>query len=102
MAKFTILEEGQEPGKNQWYARCLYEDNTSDVTVIIDGQVLDELKQQGVSSFPIIVEAAIDAAQEVDWQPKQVAVLKDTPILHTMIGRFRRLGIAVTGPQPTA
>ena len=71
------------------------------MTVIIDRQVLDELKQQGVSSFPIIVEAAIDSAQEVDWQPKQVAVLKDTPILHTMVARFRRHGIAVTGPQAT-
>lgn len=39
-AKYTILEQGREPGKDQWYARCLYEDQATDVTVIVDGEVL--------------------------------------------------------------
>ena len=88
-AKYTILEQGREPGKDQWYARCLYEDQAADVTVIIDGDVLRYLKEKGVSNFPSIIEAALDAAQEVDWHPKQVAVLTDTPILKTMVARLQ-------------
>jgi ABC-type molybdate transport system permease subunit len=91
-AKYAILEQGQEPGKDQWYARCLYEDQVTDVTVIIDGAVLRYLKQRGVFSFPMIVEAALDAAQEVDRHPKQVAVLMDTPILQSMLAKFRHDG----------
>jgi hypothetical protein len=89
MVKYTILEQGQEPGKDEWYARCLYEDQATDVTVIIDGEVLRYLNEKGVSSFPMIIEAALDAAQEIDWHPKQVAVLTDTPILKTMVARLQ-------------
>ena len=59
------------------------------MTVIIDGEVLRYFKQQGVSSFPMIIEAALDAAQEVDWHPTQVAVLMDTPILRSMMARLQ-------------
>jgi hypothetical protein len=92
MAKFTILEQGQEPGKDQWFARCLYEDEATDATVIIDGEVLRYFKQQGVAGFPMIVEAALDAAEEVDWHPTQVAVLMNTPILRAMVARFQHNG----------
>jgi hypothetical protein len=88
-SKYTILEQGREPGKDQWYAHCLYEDHTTDVTVIIDGEVLRHFEQQGVSSFSAIIEAALDAAQEVDWHPKQVAILLDTPILETMVASLQ-------------
>jgi len=93
MIIFTILEQGQEPGKDQWYARCLYGDNAADVTVIIDRQVLDELKERGISGFSRIVEAALHAAHEVDEHPTQVAVLKGTPILQSMIARLQHTGV---------
>ena len=76
--------------KDEWYAQCLYGDNDTDVTVIISGQVLAHLKRIGVSSFPVVVEAALEAAEEVDWDPKQVVVLMDSPLLQKMMVRFRR------------
>ena len=88
MESFTILEHGQEPGKPQRYARCLYGNPATDVTVIIDDQVLERLARLGVSDFPRIVRGALDAAQKVDGSPQQVAVLLDTPILDAMIARL--------------
>jgi hypothetical protein len=88
MATFTILEQGQEPGKNQRYARCLYGD--TDVTVIIDGEVLDDFNNRGITNFPLIVEAALDVADDVDGVPQQVAVLRETPIRDSMVAQFRR------------
>ena len=82
--------KGKESGKDEWYAQCLYGDNDTDVTVIISGQVLAHLKRIGVSSFPVVVEAALEAAEEVDWDPKQVVVLMDSPLLQKMMVRFRR------------
>ena len=87
MATFTILEQGQEPRKDQRYARCLYGD--TDVTVILDGEVLDHFKREGVTDFPVIVAAALDAAEEVDGVPPQVAVLRETPIVNVMLAPFR-------------
>jgi hypothetical protein len=85
MAEFTILEQGQEPGKPQRFARCLYGDSAIEITVIIGDDVLTELSRRGVTSFPAVIGAALDAAQAVDRNPKQVVVLKDTPILKTII-----------------
>ena len=80
MARFRILNQGQESNKDEWYAQCLYGEHDTDVTVIISGQVLGLLKSMGVSSFPAVVEAALEEAEEVDWNLKQVVVFMDSPI----------------------
>jgi hypothetical protein len=49
MAKFTILEQGQDSGKDEWHAHCLYGESDREVTVIVHGQVLEDLKSNGVS-----------------------------------------------------
>jgi vacuolar-type H+-ATPase subunit F/Vma7 len=90
MARFKILTQGQESGKDEWYAQCLYGEHDTDVTVIISGEVLALFKSMGVSSFPAVVEAALEAAEEVDWNPKQVVVFMESPILQTMMTRVRR------------
>jgi len=90
MANFRILDQGQESGKDEWYAQCLYGEHDTDVTVIISGQVLEYLKSIGVSSFPVVVEAALEAAEEIDWDPKQVVVFMDSPILQKIITRVQQ------------
>jgi len=58
--------------------------------VIISGQVLEYLKSIGVSSFPVVVEAALEAAEEIDWDPKQVVAFMDSPILQKIITRVQQ------------
>ena len=90
MAKFTILEQGQESGKDEWYAHCLYGENDREVTVIVHGQVLEDLKSNGVSNFPVVVKAALEAADEVDVAATQVVVFMDSPLFTKMKARFRQ------------
>jgi len=90
MAKFTILEQGQESGKDEWFAQCLYGDNDREVTVIVSGEVLEHLKSIGVSSFPVVVKASLEAADEADRDATQVVVFMDSPLLPKMMSRFRQ------------
>ena len=90
MARFRILNQGQESNKDEWYAQCLYGENDTDVTVIISEQVLACLKTIGVTSFPLVVEAALEEADGVDWEPKQVVVLMDSPLFQKLMTRFQR------------
>ena len=81
MAKFRILDQGQESGKDEWYAQCLYGEHDTDVTVIISGQVLEYLKSIGSPVFLLWSKQRL---------PKQVVVFMDSPILQKMITRVQQ------------
>lgn len=88
MTQFTILEQGRDGDKDQWFARCIYGQANTDVTVIFSGDVLNDLKEKGVTNFSLIVEKALEAAQQVEWGPNQVVIFRNTPIYDTLMATF--------------
>lgn len=88
MTPFTILEQGRDADKDQWYARCIYGKANTEVTVILSGDVMERLKEQGVTDFPLIVEKALEAARQVEWGPNQVVIFYNTPIYHDLMASF--------------
>jgi hypothetical protein len=67
----------KDKNQDQRYARCLYGDTA--VTVILDGEVLDDSKNLGITNFRLLVGAALEVADDVDGIPQQVAVLRTRP-----------------------
>jgi len=73
-------------------------ENDREVTVIVHGQVLEDLKSNGVSNFPVVVKAALEAADEVDVAATQVVVFMDSPLFPKMKARFRQGVFSIAFP----
>ena len=48
----------------------------------------EDLKSNGVSNFPVVVKAALEAADEVDGAATQVVVFMDSPLFPKMKARL--------------